>query len=656
VIQLVGVSKRFGHKLLFDELSWHIRRGERIGLVGPNGCGKTTLLRILSGGAESDEGQVVRSKGVAVGLLDQEQDFSGDRTVLEEVRRASTEMQELEARIAEIEARLDEHRPGDLETYGELQTRFEARGGYMAETEARRVLCGLGFTDEELSHAASRFSGGWRMRISLARLLLVKPDVLLLDEPTNHLDLESIAWLETHLAAYEGAVITVSHDRYYLNRACKHIAELTTGGVRIYTGDYDTFLEQREKDRELLIKRHGLQQKEIAKTEKFIERFRYKNTKAAAVQSRVKALDKLERIELPQSTREMRGFKFPQPGRSGRFVAELKDVRMAYGDNVVYDGLTLDIERGRKIALVGVNGAGKSTLLKILAEEAEISGGERKLGHNVNYGYFGQHQLEDLQVDLTVMQEMEGVADIQTYPLVRGILGAFLFSGDDVSKPVGVLSGGEKARLALCKLLLRPVTLMLMDEPTSHLDLQSRASLEDALARYTGTMVVVSHDRYFINEVCTHVLEVERGAVRWYPGNYDDYLWKKAQESEGEDAAQAQVVRTSGGLKGQAEVARPVDDERARKRQQAEERQRVYKATRALKKDLEAVQTRIEETEARMAAIDEELSQPEAYQAGGPGPQLLLERAGLETKLAADYEVWEQLEMAIEEATEQAKT
>ena len=661
MIQLVGVEKRFGHQLLFSDLTWHVRRGERIGLVGPNGAGKTTLLRIMAAEVEPDLGQVVRSRGVRLGLLDQEPEFTGEFSVLEEVRRASPERLAIEEEIEALEGRLGEAAPALLERYGELQDRFEAMGGYSAEADARRVLCGLGFTDAELADPASRFSGGWRMRIALARLLLTRPDVLLLDEPTNHLDLESIVWLEDQLRMWEGAVITVSHDRYHLNRNCERIADLGPCGVTVYVGGYDRFCEQRDEARALLQKKWAQQQQEIAKTERFVERFRYKASKAAAVQSRVKQLEKLDRIEIASSAKAMRGFRFPQPGRSGRIVMEMTAASKAYGDNVVYSGLDLTIERGWRIALVGVNGAGKTTLLRLVAGVLELDTGERKPGHNVNIGYFAQHQLEDLNPALSVMQEMEAVADIQTWPMVRGLLGAFLFSGGDVDKPVGVLSGGEKARLALCKLLLRPVAMLLMDEPTSHLDLESRSSLEDALQRYEGTMVVVSHDRYFINAVCTHVLEVERGGVRWFPGTYDDYLWKKAEEERAAAADQAageeRLLRTSAGLKARAAPTdRPIEDARARKRREAEERNRIYKATRALRAQLSEVEAEIEAGEARVAEIDADLADPANYQAaaGERARALNQERKAVQERVAASYTRWEQLEEAIAEASEGA--
>ena len=653
MIQLVGVGKRFGHKLLFDGLSWHIKRGQRIGLLGPNGAGKTTLLRLICGHIEIDGGQIVQGKGLTVGLLDQEQVFEATKTVLEEVRKAGGETETIERELHSLEQRLGDADAETLQRYGELQDRFEAIGGYKAEADAKRVLCGLGFTEPELYEPASKFSGGWRMRIALARLLLSSPDVLLLDEPTNHLDLESLAWLEGHLALYPGAVVAVSHDRYFLNRAVDRIADLGPTGVTIYTGNYDKFLERREADRELLEKRFKLQQDEIAKTERFIERFRFKNTKAAAVQSRVKALEKLERIEIPQDSRGMRGFKFPQPPRTARNVAELRGATKAWGDNVVYEGLDLTIERGRRVALVGVNGAGKSTLLKVLADATPLQSGTLSLGSHVKVGYFGQHQVEELNPAATVLQEMDAVADVETYPMVRGLLGAFLFSGEDVDKQVSVLSGGEKARLALCKLLLNPVALLLMDEPTSHLDLQSRSMLEDALMRYEGTLVVVSHDRYFINAVCDHVLEVDRGAVAWHQGNYDAYVYKQAQLAQAAEETDG-LLRTSSGLVEKTDKG-STGGGKNKKREEAEARQRISKATSGLKKELGKLETAIEKLEARMVAIDASLGDPAIYEEKGRAQELTTERVRTDKDLSTAYERWEALEEEEEEAAEAAR-
>ena len=653
MIQVVGVSKRFGPQLLFEDLTWHIRRGERIGLVGPNGCGKTTLLRIIAGQGSPDDGRVVRSKGVTVGLLEQEQHFTSERTVLEEVEGASVELQSAIAEKEQLERQLDRADERLLARYGEVCDRFDSLGGYRAATQAAQVLGGLGFSAEELHQPASAFSGGWRMRIALARLLLTQPDVLLLDEPSNHLDLESLTWLEGHLGEYPGAIVTVSHDRYFLNRTVSHIADLTPSGVRVYTGNYDKYQAQVADEHELEEKRYKEQQAEIERVQRFIDRWRYDKTRASQVQSRVRMLEKLERIELTPRPKAMRGFHFPQPGRSGRFVVELEGVRKAYGEKVVYDGLDLVVERQRKIALVGVNGAGKTTLLRILAQVVDIEGGTRKLGHNTEVGYFAQHQLEALDPRATVLQEMEEVADITTYPLIRGLLGAFLFGQDDVDKVVGVLSGGERARLALCRLLLRPVALMLMDEPTAHLDLASRGSLEDALQRYQGTLIVVSHDRYFINEVCDHVLEVHPGGrISWYPGNYDEYHWKKMDErrrAEEQPLSPAELELQAGAGPAAGSEAK------VRKRREAEERQRVYKATRHLRDEAQKAEELIEADEARLEAIDEELGDPGVYQKAGRAPTLLAERADLEGRIARAYERWETLELEIEKATEVAR-
>jgi ATP-binding cassette subfamily F protein 3 len=580
--------------------------------------------------------------------------------VLEEVERGNEELRRVGREMRELEHQLEGGDEATLSRYGELSHKFEAMGGYQAESAARRVLSGLGFSEEEMLEPAALFSGGWRMRISLARLLLESPDVLLLDEPSNHLDLESLAWLEKHLTAYEGSVVTVSHDRVFLNRTVHKIADLRRNGVVLYPGDYETFVTKRDEEIVLLQKQKLQQDKEIAQQERFIERFRAKNTKAAAVQSRIKALAKIDRIVLPRAIRSMRGFRFPQPGRSGRIVVELIEVDKAYGDNVVYSGLDLKIERGFRVALVGVNGAGKSTLLKLLAGVEGIQGGHIKLGHNVNVDYFAQHQLESLNLKNTVMQEMDTVASLETHPLVRGLLGAFLFSGKEVDKQVSVLSGGEKARLALCKILLTPVSLLLMDEPTNHLDLASRESLEAALKGYEGCMVVVSHDRYFINAVCNHVLEVDRGEVRWYPGNYDDYLWKKGKEAAGASASEKKSKpkpkpTPKSAPRPNAQVDASAKEKRKeQKRREADKRQRLHDATHELKKRLDSIQRHIDELESKQKELDERLADSELYNNVAAWRDVNDERESVVRKLERAYPKWERLELQIEKAVKEA--
>ena len=662
MLQAVGVEKRYGEKLLFEGLVWQIGLKERIGLVGPNGAGKSTLLSILAGRLEPDAGSVIIPKTIRLGLLAQDLSFDFTRTVLAEVLRASEELQSLSVAIADAEQKLERDdasaTEATLEEYSRLRDRFERLGGDTIEVEAKRVLGGLGFRDDQLQDPAVRFSGGWRMRIALARLLVSRPDILMLDEPTNHLDLESLAWLEGYIASYPGTVVTVSHDRTFLNRTVNRIAEIGPFGVKVYVGNYEDWLVARERERELIEKRQGEQAAEIERIERFIDRFRSKATKAAAVQSRVKQLEKIDRIEVGPVAKKMRGFRFPQPPRSGRIVAELKGVRKAYAEKVVYDGLNLAVERGQRIALVGVNGAGKSTLLKILSGVLPIEAGERVLGHNVNVGYYAQHQLDTLNPDHSVLEALAEVADIETYPMIRGILGGFLFSGDDVEKPIRVLSGGEKARVALGRLLLRPVTLLLMDEPTNHLDLDSRGSLEDALRRYEGTLVVVSHDRYFMNAVCTHVLEVDTSAtspgrpaaskVSFYLGTYDEYVAKKQAEAAADGTAISKPGTSSIAAKPGA-ASPDTDDERARKRREAESRQRLHSETKHLKVEVARLEANIPALEARLCGIDALLADPAVY-AKGDAKGLLLERQDIIEKTEAAYARWAEIDAAIEAA------
>ncbi|HEV8142798.1 MAG TPA: ABC-F family ATP-binding cassette domain-containing protein [Methylomirabilota bacterium] len=526
MIQLESVSKSYGGQPLFRDITWTLRGGERIGLVGPNGAGKTTLCRILAGVEEPDEGRVSRARGTTVGYLPQEVAVAGDRSVLGEALSGFDEVWALEREMERVAAALaagPADAAGLTARYGDLQHRFEALGGYRLETEAKTILGGLGFGAVDFLRPITEFSGGWRMRAALARLLLLRPSLLLLDEPTNHLDLESLGWLESFLPDYEGTVVVVSHDRYFLNRMVTSIADLGDGVLTTYPGDYDDFLVEREARRELLEARARNQAKRIAEVERFIERFRYKASKARQVQSRIKMLDRVERIDLGREARHIR-LAFPQPPRTGRRVASLRGIAKAYGDNVVYRGVDFDVERGEKVALVGVNGAGKSTLLKLLAGTLVPDAGERALGTHVAVHYYAQHQLDALDPAHTVLEELETVAPDLGHTRVRTILGAFLFSGDSVDKKIRVLSGGEKARVALAKMLVRPAALLCMDEPTNHLDLASREVLEEALGAFPGTIVFISHDRYFINRIGTRIVRVDRGTLTSYLGSYDDYL------------------------------------------------------------------------------------------------------------------------------------
>ncbi|MBI1848478.1 MAG: ABC-F family ATP-binding cassette domain-containing protein [Candidatus Rokubacteria bacterium] len=532
MLQLERVSKGYGGQTLFRDLSWRIGERERIGLVGPNGVGKTTLCRLLAGLEEPDEGRVSCPRAVTVGYLPQEVAGSTAGSVLAEALSGFSEVWALERELEDVGAALATAVPAQADAltarYGDLQHRFEARGGYRLESDAKAILGGLAFRSADFSRPLPEFSGGWRMRAALARLLLLRPSVLLLDEPTNHLDLESLAWLESFLADYDGSVVVVAHDRYFLNRMVTSIAELSVAGIAAYTGDYDDYLVEREARRALLEAQARNQAKRVAEIERFIERFRYQATKARQVQSRVKMLERIERIEVTAADRRIH-FAFPAPPRTGRHVVTLRGVRKAYGDNVVYAHLDLDVERGDRIALVGVNGAGKSTLLRILAGVLPFDAGERTLGPHVAVHYYAQHRLDALDRASTVYEEIEQAAPESARTRLRTILGSFLFSGDSVDKRVGVLSGGEKARLALAKMLVRPSALLAMDEPTNHLDLVSREVLEAALAQFPGTIVFISHDRYFINRIATKVIEIAGGRLTTHLGTYDDYLDAKAR-------------------------------------------------------------------------------------------------------------------------------
>jgi len=521
MIQAEAIAKGYAGQSILVGLSWRIPDRERIGLVGPNGAGKTTLCRLLAGVEEPDEGRIVRPRETTVGYLPQEAAASPEGSVLAAVLAGFADVWQVEREMEEVAARLAAASGAESDVltarYGDLQHRFEALGGYRLETEANAILSGLGFRPPDFTRQLSEFSGGWRMRVMLARLLLQRPSLLLLDEPTNHLDIESLEWLESFLADYEGTVVLVSHDRYFLNRMVTSIAELAPSGLTVYPGDYDEYLVQRQARRELLEAQARNQAKRIAEIERFIERFRYKASKARQVQSRVKMLDRIDRIQVEREARVIH-FAFPQPPRTGRRVATLKGIHKAYGDNVVYAGVDFEVERGARAALVGPNGAGKSTLLKMLAGTLPFDRGERTLGAHVAVHYYAQHQLDALTPSLTVLEELERAAPELGQTRLRTILGTFLFSGDAVEKKIAVLSGGEKARVALAKMLVRPAALLCMDEPTNHLDLASREVLEEALAAFPGTIVFISHDRYFINRIATRIVEINRGALVTYLG------------------------------------------------------------------------------------------------------------------------------------------
>ncbi len=643
----------FGGDPLFRGVTFTINPGDRVGLVGANGAGKTTLMRVLIGDQTPDEGDVVKRSSSAVGYLPQEGIVLSDTTVREEVLKAFGELTAMEERIETLSREISERHDeaGDvvrnlLEELGELQHRFEAMNGFSARGEVEKILMGLGFEPDDLDRPCGEFSGGWQMRIELAKLLLREPDLLMLDEPTNHLDIESLTWLENFLRTYHGGILLISHDRAFLDALTTHTYELTNKRLTVYTGNYSLYLSERQKRRELQQAAYENQQKMIADTERFIERFRYKNTKAVQVQSRVKMLEKLERIVPPEADEQEIRFRFPPAPRSGRVVMELNGITKRYDDNLVLKDIDFALERGEKVAFLGRNGEGKSTLSRIVAGTESFEG-ERIPGHNVEIGYFAQHQAEELDPRQTVLETLDGVAvgDIRTQ--LRSLLGAFLFHGDDVFKPVSVLSGGEKSRLAMAKLLLQPRNLLIMDEPTNHLDMASKNVLKRALQEFEGAIVLVSHDRDFLRDLVGKCFDFRNRKIREYIGGIDDYL--RYHGSESVDDVFGPRSASPEGKKGddgdQSGVSR-----KEQKRREAELRNKRYAATKELKEKLAVVEKRVEKLEEEKTLCEDQLADPEVYSDGPRAAEVQKRLKEIQSELSDLYGRWERAAADLEQA------
>jgi len=538
MIQLTGAGKHYGPKILFENADWLVTPNERTGIVGANGTGKTSLLKVLAGLESLDSGAVTAQKGLTIGYLPQEglslsgrSVFAECMTVFADLRALEDEQEQLTHRMAELDPESPEYEQV-ADRFHSAESEFRARDGYAVESQAGIVLSGLGFPQRDWTRRTEEFSGGWQMRIALAKLLLEKPNLLLLDEPTNHLDLEARNWLEQYLGSYPYAIVLVSHDRYFLDVTVRRIVELWNKALHFYTGGFTRYEQQRNERRAQLQAAYDNQQDRVRQIEAFVNRFRYQATKAKQVQSRIKELARIERIEIPPEEKTIH-FRFPQPKASGRVVADFKGVAKRYGDHEVFSGVDFLIERGDRVALVGVNGAGKSTLIKILAGTEPLSAGAYVLGHNAQPDYFAQDQYKELDQGAKILDDLASVAPRATNTELRAILGSFLFSEDDVFKTIGVLSGGERNRYALARMLMQPSNFLLLDEPTNHLDMRAKDVLLTALLDYSGTLVFVSHDRYFIDKLATRVFEVEDGKVNVYPGNYEDYLWRKGGGAAG---------------------------------------------------------------------------------------------------------------------------
>jgi ATP-binding cassette subfamily F protein 3 len=613
MMTLDHIQKQFGGKVLFRDCSLQIGVRDRVGLIGPNGSGKTTLFRMILGEESVDEGEILLAKGVKIGYLPQEVITFRGNTVLDEVLKSLTNITSLQDKMKILEEELssieDQKKQERLaKEYGKLQERYTLLGGYGLEAEAKRILQGLGFKERDFNRATDELSGGWLMRIALAMILLQSPDLLLLDEPTNHLDLESLIWLEEFLIGYPGAMIIVSHDRVFLNHLIDRIAEIEAQKIDLYYGDYDHYLQERETRRQVLEATYKTQQRKIGQTERFIERFRAKNTKSSQVQSRIKMLEKIERIELPENKKEIR-FHFPSPKRSGHKVAEVKNLHKRYGETVVYQGIDFNLYRGDKVALVGPNGAGKSTLLKILAGVLDHEKGEVILGKDVTRAYFAQHQFDILLPENTVFEELLSISTDESQTELRTLMGTFLFSGDEIEKKVSVLSGGEKSRLILAKMLLRPANFLLFDEPTSHLDIPSRSVLEMALKQFQGTICFITHDRHLINEIANKIIEIDKGIPHLYPGNYDYYLYKKQQIPTDESQEEARATPASPLPLKKKSSYRSKEERRKR----ALEIDQFKRQLSSLEKRFQEVEKSLHEATQKLDHLNQRLSSPDLY-------------------------------------------
>ena len=625
MVNISEVSKSFGGRTLFDDVSLLINRGDRIGLVGPNGAGKSTLFSMILRQQEPDKGEITTERNVTIGYLPQESAPAGEETVIELATAISPEIVRLQRLL---KAETHDHHDEDV------HARFDELGGFQLESRAKKILAGLSFREKDFDRPAKELSGGWVMRAHLGRLLVQEPDLLMLDEPTNHLDLESLIWFQNYLKEYPGAIVVISHDREFLNSLVDSIVEIRFQKLLRYRGNFEDYLTQRAANEANLLAAYKNQQREIARMMRFVDRFRAKNTKAAQAQSKLKQIERMEKIEAPVSDEKEIGFRFPQPQRSGLKVIQLKHVDHAYGANVVYRGLNFEVEREQRIVLVGPNGAGKSTLLKLLAGVLPVQAGERLLGHQAKSGYYAQYRVDTLSPERTVLEEGLDTPQRVTEQFVRTVLGSFLFRGDDVFKRVKVLSGGEKGRLALVKLLLDPPNLLLMDEPTTHLDMASIDALLDALDQYQGTLVFISHDVYFIRALANRVVHVNAGQLTPYAGDYQYYLDKTAATSE-RDAL------TAGARQEAAKPAEKAPGRKEQKRAEAEERQARSRARRDQQKIVSALEKRIVELEARQTEITAAMEDPATYDNSGKVMELNRELKHVIDDLQALNADWE---------------
>ena len=608
MISVNNISVYFGGQELFDQVSFMVNKGDRIGLVGKNGAGKSTLLRILSGEQTPNTGSLATPNKITIGYLKQDLDFEDGRTVQEEAEQAFQKIKFLEQKIEDVNLQMSERTDYESQAYldlissmNELNEQFHLLGGYSIQTDLSQVLLGLGFQISDFSRSTNEFSGGWRMRLELAKILLQKPDVLLLDEPTNHLDIESIIWLEQWLKNYTGSVLLVSHDRAFLDTVTNRTIELILGKANDYKASYSKYVELRKERQEKQIQSKKNQDKQIKHTEQLIEKFRYKKNKAAFAQSLIKKLDKLERIEVEEDDLSAMHFRFPPAPHSGKVSLRVKNIAKSYGDFEVLKHIDLEVERGEKIAFVGKNGEGKTTLAKIIVDELD-SQGKVELGHQVKFGYYAQNQSDLLDESKTILQIIEDSADEQSRPRVRDMLGSFLFGGEAVEKKIKVLSGGERARVALCKLLLEPVNLLVMDEPTNHLDMNSKDILKSALKRFDGTLIIVSHDRDFLQGLTEKVYEFKNKNIKEYLGDVNAFLEAKMVDNFKDFELRNPAEKSA------------TEKEVSSNKQSYEERKQLDKDIRKLSNKVTKLEREVDALDQELKQLDVELANPEKFQ------------------------------------------
>jgi len=653
MLQLNNLSYAFADFEILKDLNWVINPGKRIALIGKNGAGKTTLLRIINSNINDFDGQIIKPKEYTIGYLPQEEVRVGKGTLLVATLEGQKKLARIESEMLRINGILEDHnleqsKQSELvNKLGQLENEFSLLGGYRIEAEAKKILAGLGFKNEDFKRNLEEFSGGWQMRVYLAKILLQKPDLLLLDEPTNHLDFSSLEWLEDYLVSFAGSTIFVSHDRYFIKKLAQEITEIENGILTHYAGDIKFYQNKKSLVKEQLLHKVEQIREEREKLERFINRFRYKNTKAVQVQSRVKRLEKLEVVEIPKEQKKIQ-FKIDLPVKSYKEVCVCSDVSFKYDQQWVFEYVNFNIYRGEKIALVGDNGEGKTTLTKLIFGHLNPQKGDLKIGQNVKTGYYAQHQIDSLDINNTALKEVSLTVADSLRTKLRDVLGVFQISGDDVEKKIGVLSGGEKARVSLSKILLSPVNFLIMDEPTNHLDTNSREALEDALQSYEGTALLISHDRFFLDKLVSRVFELKDGQLKQYEGNYTDYLhYKKIHEQRVGSLDNTEDIKTN---------ITSIKISKERKKKEAELRQSISGKRKLLEMQIAQLETEIEQLENEKEEIENQLAKPEIFEDENKSKTINTKYVELQKCLPELYEKWEKIQVDLEQLLESIKT